>query len=92
MNGCEIAAEYASEFRVFGSETDAVTVRLSVEPHALEELLDALAHLDFPVDPRIIHRTDLVCVEFHSTLCHASQVEEAFGALGKKRSLAFAAM
>ena len=78
MNGCEIAAEYASEFRVFGSETDAVTVRLSVEPQALEELLDALAHLDFPVDPRIIHRTDLVCVEFPSSLCHAAQVEEAF--------------
>ena len=92
MMGCAMAAEYASEFRVFGSERDAVTVRLSVAPHALEDLLDALAQLDFPVDPRIIHRTDLVCVEFTSSLCHAAQVEEAFGALGKKRSLAFAAL
>ena len=88
MMGCAMAAEYASEFRVFGSERDAVTVRLSVAPHALEDLLDALAQLDFPVDPRIIHRTDLVCVEFTSSLCHAAQVEEAFAGFAASATIA----
>ncbi len=38
-----------------GSEGALVSVSISVEPPRLEGLLDALAHLDFPINPQIYH-------------------------------------
>lgn len=40
---------------LLGSEGALVSVSISVEPPRLEALLDALAHLDFPVNPQIYH-------------------------------------
>ena len=38
-----------------GAEGALVSVAVSVEPSRLEALLDALAHLDFPINPEIRH-------------------------------------
>jgi hypothetical protein len=46
-----------------GSEGELVSVSVAVEPRLLEKLLDALAELPFPVNPRISHHPATV-VEF----------------------------
>lgn len=38
-----------------GLEGELVAVRVSIEPRLLERLLDALARLDFPINPQIYH-------------------------------------
>jgi len=40
---------------LLGTEGALVSVSVSVEPLRLEALLDALAHLDFPINPQIRH-------------------------------------
>ncbi|MGC9950721.1 MAG: hypothetical protein ABSF64_30505 [Bryobacteraceae bacterium] len=40
---------------LLGAEGALVSVSISVEPSRLEALLDALAHLDFPINPQIYH-------------------------------------
>jgi len=42
---------------LLGTEGALVSVSISVEPPRLEALLDALAHLDFPINPQICHDT-----------------------------------
>src|ERR1700690_3631229 len=44
---------------LLGTEGALVSVSISVEPLRLEALLDALAHLDFPVNPQIYHDAGL---------------------------------
>lgn len=46
-----------------GKEGELFQVRVSIDPRLLEELLDSLAHLDFPVNPQIYHTKPTV-VEF----------------------------
>lgn len=40
-----------------GAEGELVSVRVSVEPRLLEELLEALATVSFPVNPQIYHQS-----------------------------------
>src|ERR1017187_4520393 len=40
---------------LLGTEGALVSVSISVEPPRLEALLDALARLDFPINPEIYH-------------------------------------
>ncbi len=49
---------------LLGREGELVSVRISVEPKVLEDLLEALAGLDFPVNPQLYHKSALVTVEF----------------------------
>jgi hypothetical protein len=49
---------------LFGAEGELVRLHISVEPKLLEELLDSLAGLDFPVNPELIHKANSVIVEF----------------------------
>jgi len=49
---------------LYGSEGELVLLRITVEPKLLEDLLDALAHLDFPVNPELSHQPARVVVEF----------------------------
>lgn len=49
---------------LYGTEGELVLLQISVEPRLLEELLDALARLDFPVNPELHHRPNFVSVEF----------------------------
>jgi len=43
-----------------GTEGALLTVTVTVQPPRLEELLDALAQLDFPINPQIYHDAELV--------------------------------
>ena len=63
---------------LFGIEGELVSLRISVEPRLLEELLDALSSLDFPVNPQLYHRTAQVAVEFPA---YSAQVEHVRDAL-----------
>jgi len=45
----------ADPLPLLGTEGALVSVSISVEPPRLEALLDALAHLDFPINPQIYH-------------------------------------
>ena len=38
-----------------GAEGALISVSIPIEPPRLESLLDALAHLDFPINPQIRH-------------------------------------
>ena len=49
---------------LFGAEGELVLLQISVEPRLLEDLLDVLAHLDFPVNPELYHKPNSVSVEF----------------------------
>jgi hypothetical protein len=43
-----------------GSEGALVSVTVAVDPRDLENVLDALAHLEFPINPQIYHEAALV--------------------------------
>lgn len=74
-----MTASLASDATLFGSEGELVSLRIAVEPKLLEQLLEALALLDFPINPQLYHRASDVLVEFpaystqvkkvHDTLC-----------------------
>ena len=46
-----------------GSEGELVSISVSVEPRDLEDLLEALATLDFPINPQIYHEASVIYVE-----------------------------
>ena len=46
-----------------GSDGELVSVSVTVEPRDLEDLLEALAALDFPVNPQIYHDAAVVWIE-----------------------------
>jgi hypothetical protein len=56
-------AVVAAALPLLGTEGALVSVSISVEPPRLEALLDALAHLDFPINPQIYHEASTI-VEF----------------------------
>jgi hypothetical protein len=45
-----------------GSEGALVSLSISVEPRRLESLLEALAQIEFPINPQIYHDTRVVSV------------------------------
>jgi hypothetical protein len=48
---------------LLGSEGELVSVSVAVEPRELEDLLEALAALDFPINPEIYHDAVIVYVK-----------------------------
>jgi hypothetical protein len=70
MSGSSDAVKSA----LFGADGELVLLRAAVDPRFLEELLDVLAQLDFPVNPELLHRPGQVVVEFPAYQRH---VEEA---------------
>jgi len=70
--------ETSGEPALFGTQGELLSLLISVEPKLLEELLDALAHLDFPVNPQLHHRPAQVTVEFPA---YSSRVDEVRDAL-----------
>ena len=52
----------ASNPSLNSSEGDLVSVSVTVEPRLLEDLLEALAQLRFPVNPQIYHDAALRCL------------------------------
>jgi len=59
---------------LFGAEGELILLRAAVDPRFLEELLDALAQLDFPVNPELHHRLGQVVVEFPAYDRHIEEV------------------
>ncbi len=41
--------------RLLGSEGELIAISIAVEPRRLEQLLDALAELPYPINPEIYH-------------------------------------
>lgn len=60
-----------------GIEDKLVSLRVSVEPRLLEDLLEVLARLDFPVNPQLYHRPAQVTVEFPVSSTRVDDVREA---------------
>ncbi len=79
-----------------GAEGELISITITVEPRLLERLLDALAALDFPINPQIYHEARLVyvftdgreqeepvtMVEFPAYARRLKDVREALNALG----------
>jgi hypothetical protein len=62
---------------LFGLEGELVSLRISVDPKHLEDLLEALALLDFPVNPQLYHRPGQVIVEFPAYSTRVAEVSNA---------------
>jgi hypothetical protein len=69
------------EAALFGREGELISLTVSTEPKHLEDLLEALASLDFPVNPQLYHRPAEVLVEFPA---YSSQVEQVRVALSRQ--------
>src|SRR5690242_5654519 len=67
----------SAHYSLFGSEGELVLLRVTVEPRLLEDLLDVLAHLDFPVNPELQHRPAQVTVEFPAYQGRVDDVRQA---------------
>jgi len=67
---------------LFGADGELVMLRAAVDPRFLEELLDTLAQLDFPVNPELHHRPGQVVVEFPAYERHIREVEETLRGRG----------
>ena len=60
-----------------GTEGELVSVRVSADPRFLEDLLEALAHVSFPINPQIYHSRPTI-VEFPA---YESRLDELRSAL-----------
>jgi hypothetical protein len=67
---------------LFGLDGELVMARVLVEPRHLEELLEGLAGLDFPVNPELHHRTGSVIVEFPAYASHVEAIRNTIRCLG----------
>jgi hypothetical protein len=70
-----------------GSEGELVSVSISADPRDLEALLEALAHVDFPINPQIYHADGhtpgaKTVVEFPAYAGGLPQVRTALAASG----------
>jgi hypothetical protein len=72
-----MTASPAPESALFGREGELISLSIATEPRLLEELLEALAALDFPVNPQLYHRTAQVLVEFPAYSSQVDRVREA---------------
>lgn len=64
-----------------GTEGELVSVRVSVDPRALEELLECLACLSFPINPQLYHGRPTF-VEFPAFEGRLAEVRRALAAHG----------
>jgi hypothetical protein len=71
-----MTASLPSEPALFGREGELISLSIATEPRLLEELLEALASLDFPVNPQLYHRASEVRVEFPAYALQVEQVRE----------------
>jgi len=67
---------------IFGQEGELVLLRVAVEPRLLEDLLEALARLDFPVNPQLYHRpSQVIQLNFPRTHPEWMRCARHFGAM-----------
>jgi len=67
---------------LFSLEGELVSLRIAVDPKHLEDLLEALALLDFPVNPQLYHRPGQVTVEFPAYSARLVEVSDAIRSHG----------
>ena len=72
-----MTASLSPETALFGREGELISLSIATEPKLLEDLLEALAALDFPVNPQLYHRTAEVMVEFPAYSRQVEQVRQA---------------
>ena len=65
-----------------GAEGELVYVKVNVPSRSLEHLLDALARLDFPINPEIRHGFPDTTVEFPAYDTRAGAIERVLRAAG----------
>ncbi len=83
MNGCLNPAGLALETPpLLGVEGELILMSVSVDPRNLEELLEALAGLEFPVNPELMHHLSAVTVEFPAYSTHVAEVKMALEEYG----------
>jgi len=61
---------------LFGREGELISLCIAAEPRDLENLLEVLAALDFPVNPQLYHRPAQVLVEFPAYSNQVGQVRD----------------
>jgi hypothetical protein len=71
-----MTASLRSEPALFGREGELISISIATEPKLLEELLEALASLDFPVNPQLYHRPAEVRVQFPAYSLQLEQVRD----------------
>ena len=64
-----------------GSEGELVSVSITVDPRDLEGLLEALAHVDFPINPQLYHGASTI-VDFPAYAGRLPQVRAALADCG----------
>ncbi len=67
---------------LFGQNGELVELRMGVEPRLLEDFLEALASLDFSVNPQLYHAPGIVRVEFPAYAGHIDEVRRALREAG----------
>jgi hypothetical protein len=67
---------------LLGSEGELISIRVSVEPKLLEDLLETLSSLDFPINPQLYHHTGLTTVEFPAYSAQLRKIREILGRHG----------
>jgi len=72
-----MTASLPPEAALFGREGELISLSVATEPKHLEDLLEALASLDFPVNPQLYHRPAEVLVEFPAYSSQVERVREA---------------
>jgi len=72
---------YAAAPVLSGSDGELVSVQVSVKPRELEDLLECLAALSFPVNPEIHHGvpTTVTFPAWESSLREVTEVLKAYG-------------
>jgi hypothetical protein len=60
-----------------GIEGELVSLRIAIEPRLLEQALEALAGLEFPINPQIYHDPASTAVEFPAWAGRLDEVREA---------------
>jgi len=71
-----MTASLAPEPVLFGRDGELISLRVATEPRLLEQLLEVLASLDFPVNPQLYHGVAEVRVEFPAYSQQIEQVRE----------------
>jgi hypothetical protein len=72
---------HASTRLLAGREGELVQVRISTDPRCLEEVLDCLAGLSFPINPQLYHGVPTI-VEFPAYESRLLEVREALRVYG----------
>jgi len=67
---------------LIGSEGELVLLQISIEPRLLEDLLDVLSRLDFPVNPDLHHKPNAVTVAFPAWSSRVDEVRKVLKVYG----------